>query len=323
MAKVLLIVFLTCYIITSITTIIGCNKYPQASRLLASGNDDNPDIIYLYHSMNIGGFDFVYNLSLLLPLYIAFLKLPDRNVAGRITSRRKKIILFLAFILFLWAIVSAEYTTALLFAIAGTILLFIPIYKVSLKRMAGYFVILAVAFLLVKELIIVNKDFIADIFGSDYISDRIGSLIDIMSGGNSSDNTDLISRFDNWDISIRYFLYKPLFGAATNGGGHSYILDNLADKGLFALIAMVIMYSSVRKKIISPLSSSMFYPYYVIVYSFNIVLGFLNPFNGLLIFTYIIPLHHCYFSQYENTNPFVRLRTDHSYKLRTGPTFAY
>ena len=64
-------------LITSITTILGLDVYPDASRKLASRG--NKLLVDIWYQMNIGGFDFIYSLVLLLPITYWMIQRSDKK----------------------------------------------------------------------------------------------------------------------------------------------------------------------------------------------------------------------------------------------------
>lgn len=265
-------------IITTVTTIVGCAMYPEASRILASV--DSKDVeSSLYDWRNIGGYSFVYLMVLLHPLLI-------------LAYKRRKIKLSKALIgtvlIFVLAIFS-EYTTALLLVLITSILYFSgKTFKISNLIFLLILAILAVT--VFSEFFSIFLNNLADKVNSENIAYRLRALAGGRTGiENSEDN-----RIGLYENSFKTFLNNPLIGTCLNGGGgiggHSFILDFMAQYGIVGLIVMVLMYITIYKYFFAPYKKKKEVGYILWVFIQAIILSTINTGAWLSVLTFFTPL---------------------------------
>ncbi len=68
--KVFSVVIVITFLVTAVTTIIGCINNPNAARILATTATSQDSTAVNFNWQNIGGFTFVYSCTLLYPLVI-------------------------------------------------------------------------------------------------------------------------------------------------------------------------------------------------------------------------------------------------------------
>ena len=274
--KYLFYLVVACYILTSVTTILGNIKYPQASRLLATTDNVHGA---LYTSQNIGSFTFVYELVLITPLFIYMFK-----------NKRINRLLALGLVaLFGYTVIKTEYVTALLLFVLTVVLFFIP--KPTNKKI---FVMLA-AFAI---LFLVSKDYLAGLFGriaqgleSETVAIRFQEIAAFLGGRGATEAGNVGNRTELYRASLDTFFRSYGLGSWGGGiGGHSFVLDTLGQYGIFGLFAMAVMYRTVYALFIKPFRSKDFYPYLVYVYIVAIVLAVMNPKTYLFVFMVVFPL---------------------------------
>lgn len=275
--RILGFIFLA-YIITSVTTYIGCVNNPLASRYMAANAGD--DVNYLYYtSLNIGSFTFVYELVLLTPLVIYLLKSKNIN----------RLLGVLSLVGIGAVIVITEYTTALLVFAFSLLLLFVR--RLTSKKILIFLVCLIV-------FIVLNTLVLADVFkqlsqsmeSDSTVGDRFAYLADVLSGKGSSD--DGYDRMALYEISWDTFWNTDLLGdwGGNGAGGHSFVLDSLAHFGIVGLAAVVLMYRAIYKLVLQPYKGQNFYPYLFWLYCIGIFMAIINPKTYLFIFIGLIPL---------------------------------
>ncbi len=268
-----------CYVLTAITTIIGNIRYPMASRILATGDEIG---VALYTSQNIGGFTFVYELVLLIPLIIYMFK---KNMINRWFAAGLVAV-------FGYTIIRAEYTTALLFFILSLILLFIPnLTTRKIYVLLGIFIVL----------FIFNVDYIAGLLRqlgqnaeSEIFSTRLNELAVMLEGGDAIDSGNAGNRVELYKRSFDTFVNTSFIGrwgnrSAGSIGGHSFILDTVGQYGVLGIIVIFIMYATIYNLYMKPYKKEKFYPYLFYVYLVAIVLAFLNPKTYLFMFIVVFP----------------------------------
>ena len=284
----ILFVVIVINVITIITTIYGNTVYPAASRQLATGMTGESVLYNQYRAMNIGGFGFVYDLVLptaILPFVFKQTKTTSKVLSISLYS----LILYCAFI--------TQYTTATLFVLFFGVFFFLRRMR-NFGNAARATIILAVLFVLLAPVIFL---FLSSSVESDIMSARLGELGSVFSGEGINDDSDASSRLELYMLSLGQFLSSPLIGVGTGGGGHSFILDNMAKYGIFGLLALFFMIRAVFKLYIVPFKTSSFYGYLLFGFLSYITLLFLNPFPMYMSVTFLLPLISKKIEHFHNT----------------------
>lgn len=231
-------------VITGITTIIGCVNYPEAARTLATTKTSQDPLAVLYEWNNIGGYRFVYSTVLLFPFVILAFKLKKLHIVPTI------LFTVLAFTI----AITTEYTYAFVLLMMSTAMLFIP-RGIAVKKFILLIFVCVLAVLLFRTTIgaIINN--VGEYVGESTIIDKLKVLFlgkEAVAG--FSDDRDELYR-----LSFNTFLRNPLFGnlfsESQKTGGHSFILDNLANYGLLGAGLMVFMYRGIYRVFIRPLKN--------------------------------------------------------------------
>ena len=211
--------------VTLITTIYGLQIYPNASRDLASEAASIP----IYKQMNIGGYDFIYGLVLLIPTLVFMLG-----------KKRHVVLLLPLFFSVLLCIFISQYSIALIITIVS-LSIFI-LFKIQSKPLR--FSLLFLALLLMLTLIGFSDivfsslgDFMYKV-GADAIGKKLYDLASSL-GSNLFVGT-VESRLHQYSLSFTTIIKSPLFGRLINDsyrcGGHSELLDIWATGGVGALV---------------------------------------------------------------------------------------
>ena len=270
------------FLITIYTTCVGCIEFPNAARMLASSKEENEELEVLYHSMNIGGFMFVYTVLLIAPLLVYLFK--NHNLIIKIVA----IVSYLS--LFILAIIT-EYTTALLLVTISALLFFLS-KRYYLKKehlvVIGILSVVAIAFngLLIRAFVSLSG-----IAESEQISERVHDISIFISGSGIDKSSDLGQRTLAFSKSIDLFLNNILFGAGVqHGGGHSYILDTLAQYGLIGLGILIAIFKRMYMIYISPHSGTNAYVFVLALYVMNLIQCALNTTNSIFVLCFVLPL---------------------------------
>lgn len=226
--------------ITCITTMIGHEQYPMASRELASGSAIYDTDIYL--RMNIGGYDFIYGLVLLIPLFWWM-----RN---RETSRFRKIVYTVALVLDVLCIYSSQYTIALICVVVT----FLMIWMLKNRKNASIATAILIVFLLCNGLDLLSQLFrwASQHIGMDYVSDRLMQVSQLL-GGHSINTGTSDKRIMHYKEQLATFSHAPLFGknifdfTRSAVSGHSLILDIMGAGGVFATGLLVLLFRGLYK----------------------------------------------------------------------------
>lgn len=253
------------FLATIITTIEGVIQYPSAARYLATVEDSNDSFNVLLELHNVGGFTFVYMVVLIYPMLIFAYK----------RKKIKKITLILGIFTAFATALFTEYTTALLLLIISTVFLFLK-RDLQIKEVMLLFVVLVVAFFFLKNLMSSALQWLSGIVSSKDISERLMAL----SGGSSGLESFDDDRVFRYQISFKVFLRNPLFGRllwnTSRIGGHSAILDSLANYGIFGAGVMFLMYRKIYNLFYRPYKGESGYGYYFWSFIQAILLSCLN-----------------------------------------------
>lgn len=274
--KLLLWIVLAIYFITSITTILGNNIYPEASRQLATGMGGELVLYNTYRAMNIGGFGFVYEIVFLLVILPFVFK----------TKTIPQLISLGLYFLVLYVTYMTQYTIALTVSL-GLGLFFLVGRLRSSRDVRIYGIVLGMLVVVALPSIL---SFLATTFDSEILTSRFVEMESLASSGTTSGTSDVDERQFAYMTSITDFLSSPLLGTGKNGGGHSFVLDNLAKYGLIGLMALVIMFRSIFKLYVFPYRKSSFYGYLLLGYIVFLFLVIVNTSPLYMSVTFLLPL---------------------------------
>ena len=278
--RILRVIF-GCYITTCITTIIGNNKYPGASRLLATTIETTDTAIYnKYVSENIGEFSFIYGIVLLTPLLVYLVK------------KRKINIIFATVVLAVigFTVISSEYATALVLFVANLLLLFFR--KPTTKKVLVIVVACLVFVFIAAPIISTIFDYLADNVSSRILSARFEYMATLLRGGETENIEGVGDRVVLYEKAINTIFETKFMGNWTGkgGSGHSMVLDTVVKYGVVGIAALTIMYSAIYKIAIAPHKNKEYGAYLSWIYLTGIVLAVVNTKPNLFVFIFVIPL---------------------------------
>lgn len=265
--------------ITLVTTIVGCMQYPGAARYLATVENTQAAQAVLYDWNNIGGYTFVYFAVLLHPLLI-------------LAYKKGKLKLWWALLgslaIFALAIYS-EYTTALLLTLV-TSLLYLFKKNFTAKQLLIFAVVAMTSILLFSELFADFLRWLADVVGSESIADRLEALAGGRAGiENSEDN-----RIELYENSLKTFFHNPLFGSFLNGGkgigGHSFVLDFMAQFGLLGIVVLFFMYKTMYQRFFTQYHGIEGYGYVLWIFIQALILSTINTGVWIVILAFFAPI---------------------------------
>lgn len=280
LAKIIFLVLSLTYIITSITTTIGCMQYPLAAREL-TGNQDDSIAYALYKSKNIGDFHFVYFLTISMPLIIGLIK------QGYI----KRYVGYILVCLFLTTIYFSAYTTALLLSVMSVALLFVgkELNSKNTRKVVTAFVVIAI---FSSSLLPVLLEMLSSFVGTDDVSSRLTDVASYMNNQDIDEDGDMSIRLETFSKSFNAFLSSPLIGSWGNPpvGGHSYYLDTMGNYGLIGIAALILMYRKVIHTVIKPFKKHSWYGYIVMTFVLSVMQAAINPNPSLKVLIVAIPI---------------------------------
>lgn len=286
LAKHLYYIILIMYVVTAVTTYLGCLVYPEAARDLASSiSSDDPFLYNLYRRLNIGGFSFIYTLVLLIPLFVGKL----RNKFGN------RLLCILVMFVFFMTIIGSQYTTALLLSVFSFFLLFAS-RKFDKRKCYTFLIVFFFLFIITKSVLPLLLQTITNYIDSRIVASRLGDLSSLL-----SNDDDIGSIGANSDVDIRYLLMKkswnsfldsPLWGSwnLKTIGNHSYFLDNLALYGLLGLVAYLALWLGFYRLYWKRNEKKNWFGFFFFGFIFSMVLSFLNPHIFYTYLGFMVPI---------------------------------
>ena len=301
--KILLIYSIVFMTITSITTIYGLITYPEASKDMATGMHGDTQLM-VYYSKNIAGFDFIYMIPIVLPLFFPIYKKHKVNW----------MLLSIALIPMIYSVYVSQYAIAL-------VSVMISLSSIIFHRFISPKFFLTFAVFTILSLVIF-KTYVADLFyflavnvNSYELTHRFNAL------GNSIMGLDVIEdvfvyRLYAYMTSISTFLANPIVGGLVSNsvkvGGHSFILDILASYGTFGIFALFFAYRKIMQVFYIPFKSLFHYKFMLWSFFLSILLSIFNTSANFFAIGLFVPFVAC-ISQCENY--FTKLEVDNCVKI--------
>lgn len=266
--------------VTSLSTLIVSILNPNIVRQITA--DAGSEEYFHYRSMNVGSFEFVYQILLLTPLIIFYYK----------EETGHKLFMFLVLVymgFFFW---TSQFTTVLFFYIFCLVLLFIKHFT---ERKAFYLAsVCLIAFWVGRSFLASFLYTLSDYISRDNTQSRLLYVAAYLEGSNVSDSLTIHAgrRVELWEKSWDAFLNDPIIGSwdETLVGGHSFCLDTLGLYGLLGLIALFFYFFMSYFFFIRPFSKKAIYPYMLFGFMLSFVLSIINPKVFPIVFTLIYPL---------------------------------
>ncbi|MBR4909990.1 MAG: hypothetical protein IKZ47_01540 [Clostridia bacterium] len=264
--------------ITAVTTIVGLVQFPQAARILATiaESDNAENIKYGWH--NIGGYNFVYICVLMYPMLILAYKL----------RRINRIVFLTAFSTLFVLVILSEYTIALIL-LSITSILFFAGKKLSERQLLIFGVVFFIALFVFWDVFSNFLLWLADVLNSDVLTERLTALANGFAGLEKSES----NRIELYRMSLEGFAASPLFGRIIGEysvfGGHSFILDSLAQYGILGGMAIVFVYRNIYRWFFKPFKSSPGYGYVLWSFVQAIILSTVNTGMWLEVLAFFIP----------------------------------
>lgn len=236
-------------IITSVTTIVGLQRYPLAVRELgrvgsgySSSGQAFLDLKFKYKLMNIASWSIVYGIVFAVPWFINQYK----------DKRKAKYIIGLIIVLI--CLMKAQLTIGILISV---LLVFFSIYKPSKKPKD---VLLSIIIVLLLLMLIIFGDeillFVIQLSGNrnlGMLSTKLQDLFYLMQGNQIG---DVLARSERYTRSLNHFIEHPILGMSIQGvseyglfGNHSDFFDILGYYGSFGLIVLIYMINTYLKDI--------------------------------------------------------------------------
>lgn len=298
-AKIIFGFYILRIIITMITTVIGLQTFPGASRDMGNGEfvANNP-LYTVYLSLNIGGFDLAYTIVLLIPILCYLFRYSSEFK----NSKTLKLIVSLLLVFSMYCILQMEYTTALLFSILALTSLFTT-EKTNILKYLTFVFMVGIILYLYKGFLAQGLEYMSTIVESKEIAVRFSDIASSISGQATSEISDVDARQDSYMRSIDAIISNPLgiWLASSKTGGHSFIFDYIAKYGPIGLMLIIYMLRIVYKAFLKPYSGKQIYPFLVLEYILFIATATMNPHLYIDYMTFVIPLFYYVSNNYKKT----------------------
>ena len=293
------LVFIT---ITSLTSIIGLNKYPMAARELAGAltKTGREDLIAYYSSIGIASFGFFTALSFVFPVLIYKYKILWKNRFSYLW-----LIYGVMLLMFIVALIEAKYTMAIIFAFTFAI---ISLIKIKDQRKLIY-----ISVCIVIIIISIPTQYISgllynvsELFEGTLTEERISDLAQTIENPviDRAAETHVGSKLGRIPLLFESIISNPITGGGANYG-HNFWLDRLSMFGIIGIIPwFLIIYNQLKTNL--KILGDDFKPYYLLSMIAFISAGFINNMSGHQMFSivfFVIP--GIYFLKYINVRSYI------------------
>ena len=273
--------------ITSVTTIIGLIMYPNASRELASGTAVYDTTKYTIR--NIGGYQHVYALVVLLPILMWFIKRAEKAW---------KIVNIVALLINLYCIYRSQYTIAIIIAAIIVVPTMLKRFK---KIMIVTMILLGTIFFFnpsgIMERLSSGFKYVSEHIGMEYVGDRLLQVSQLLDGAVIHTETSA-QRIDHYRHCLEKFSESPIIGnnigrfSEENISGHSMILDTMSGMGILGILLVfaifIITYRLVIKVNGKKINSTI-----LLTWLAFIAVSILNPSSFMTIYMILFVLAVC------------------------------
>ncbi len=262
--KVMIPLILICNFVSAITTYIGLATFPDASRILATTNDE-----YLtFYKYNIGGFGFIYSLVITHPLVIGLLRTRNKRTISIVYSAVTALCVF-----------RSKYAMAAMLFIASCSAYALPV-KGDMEKAKKWVRVIAVGLIVLLLFAPAMLDAMAEWELLEGSADKIRDVARILRGGQGI-NEDTFARQNSYSKSLQAFMNNPLGGTIFSGevyiGYHSFAFDTMAYWGIWGIIVQVMFYASFERMYRRFTGMSPIYYCALLTFILSIALSILNP----------------------------------------------
>lgn len=209
-----------------LTTINVLNDYPLAARAMYGYADGINDNTFLFER-GCGGFGFVYGIAFVAIALLALFKKNKKSTLSTMT-------IVLTELLFMYLVIEAGFSTALVFLLLGCCLMLIEDRLKSNKSMMMLICFLAIISIVFAKEILDLVFQLASVFGVEIVTDKMTMI----SGAVESGDLSSLARFQVYMKSIKGFISSPIFGSGT-AGVDSQILSMFSYIGMFGMAYVV------------------------------------------------------------------------------------
>lgn len=255
--RIIIHIMLVAVICTGVTTFIGLKKYPMASRWLAGGHAAG--MLALLRSQNIGGYSYIYMISLMFPVLLGTVFVPQKN------ARTTKVLSVVCTIIIPPVVLYSQYMIALYMVLYSMTVLLMAHFisfvikvkkKKVLKKTVVFCIMPIIALLFIYFRAPINDGIgrFAHSLGLKSLTERAATIVEkddrfIDKEGTWLEDVSyeggdpLVFRIKPYLKVINSITHSPLFGGLTDSrvklSQHSDIIDGLFGGGIFGAIFFV------------------------------------------------------------------------------------
>lgn len=267
-------------LISCLTTLLGLEKYPVASRELASSVYGDLKMTSNYYKLGITGYGFITSLAYVIPIIVLFFQ--ER------TWKQNKFLYLLAGLLTGYTVIKAQYATQfLLFSMA----LLLSLLGLTLFNRHKLLIILSVVLLIIlpHEFYSNSLYSLADIIPGNILKERLFDIGTTIEGDDFSDVSHTEARLKRLPFLLNEFINNPITGGGRSTG-HVFWLDHLSLYGIIGFFPWIMLILVIYKRMKLILNTTLFY--YQVALAMFILLGFMKGSGSreqLIILFFILP----------------------------------
>ncbi len=286
-----------CVFLIAFLFVIGCillktsmalNKNPMIARILAQDKSTSSASINAYRLANIGGFEFSYMMGILA---LAFLEL-----AYYVKKSILKIVYILLYIASFYYIIQTMYTTLLILAFLGSVLIVFVnsknlIFRICLCVFAGLFLIFLPTVL----------QFLVGLFKNSSV---LSYKFELMLKALTDKNVNELGRRPELIMSaIQNWIESPLFGVYdSQSNAHSLFFSLLERNGLLGISMWIYIFIQAFKLIKNGLPLEKRDVFFIgLIFCYVFALSILNPIGYVFEVTiaafFVVPMGIAYFAK--------------------------
>lgn len=276
------------YLITAITTSIGAIADSFSVRYMIAYADMNSADYMNLRKMNIGGFNFIYELVLITPLLVYSFRKKGTN----------RLVLLASIVVIGFTLVQSSLTYAISFFVLALVVSMLP--RLTFKKI-NTIVFIGVLFILFgRQFIATLLSMLSSFVGETYAV-RFEYVAKVLRGETISQNVTMFAgnRFERYVQSLRTFGETFPWGSwdTDKVGMHSFIFDTMGTYGLVGLVTILIMYVSIYRYIVKINMKKECGPYLYLGFWLCLVMEMINPAIHSFVLLFIYPL----FALHEST----------------------
>lgn len=238
-----------------------------------------------YNLLGLMSYGFGHAVPLVIPALIAL---------GKEQPSKYNVFNLIAVIVVLTLYISGVSTAAFI----GTFILILSMLinkKPNNRKLFWRVVFFTFIYVLLGDLIITwVLELIQPLFTNFLIGNKINSILDFYNG--MSDDNELLYRQELHDLSWNTFVSNPFWGcndwSISKIGGHSFLMDNLAYRGLLGFLPFIILIFVHVKTQMMYINKSL-YPYYLLSMTYFVILSYMKATPAVEMFLFlflIVPL---------------------------------